>query len=190
VEVHQEIVALGRLASEAAIQMLCFKEQPLDIEVFFKWFTPIVVGLISAYFASSLALKKFKKEKVWDERRSAYKEVIESIEEIIHWAEQVRASHCCEPTIGGEANVDEPLRKLAKYSVTGSLIFSDEFHNLLKDANLKIHRLRFEIDDESKPDVGSEREMAEWNFQLANGIRKVLEECLLKLISVTKSERS
>jgi hypothetical protein len=161
----------------------------LSTAEFFKWFTPIIVGLISAYAASSLALKKFKKEKVWDERRAAYKEVIESIEEIIHWSEQVRASHCCEPTIGREGDLDGSLRNLAKYSATGALIFSDKFHEVLTDANSRIHRIMFQIDDESKPDLDSEREMAEWNFVLANEIRKVLEECLPELIRVAKSEQ-
>ncbi|WP_283742950.1 hypothetical protein [Sideroxydans sp. CL21] len=156
---------------------------------FFKWFTPIIVGLISAYVASSLALKKFKKEKVWDERRAAYKEVIESIEEIIHWSEQLRASHCCEPTIGREGDVDASLRNLAKYSATGALIFSESFHDILKDANGRIHRIMFQIDDESKPDLNSEKEMAEWRFVHASEMRKVLEECLPKLISVAKSEQ-
>ena len=140
----------------------------MNVEELFKWLTPIVVGFVSAYFASFLALKKSKKEKVWEERREKYKDVIESIEEIIHWAEHVRASHCCEPTIGSQSNVDEFIRKLAKYSTTGSLIFSDEFQSVLKNANLRIHRVMFEIDEDSKPDCGSERGMAEWRLALAN----------------------
>lgn len=126
---------------------------------------------------------------MWDERRATYKDVIESIEEIIHWSEHIRASHYCEPTIGSEGNLDESLRKLARFSTTGSLIFSDEFHSTLKDANLRIHRLMFEIDEESKPDCESKREMAEWRFSLANEIREVLEERLPKLIAVAKSEQ-
>jgi hypothetical protein len=144
----------------------------LEYAEFFKWFNPIVVGFISAASASLLTLRKFKQEKVWDERKSAYKEVIESIEELIYWSEQIRANHCCEPTIGVEANFDSSIRKISKFSATGSLIFSADFQKDLEQANSKIHRLIFEIDEESKPDLGSEREMADWDFSLANGIRK------------------
>ncbi|GGX71444.1 hypothetical protein [Saccharospirillum salsuginis] len=156
---------------------------------FFRWFTPIAVGLISAYVASLLALRKFKREKVWDERRTAYKELIETVEEIIYWAEQVRASHCCEPTIGHEGDVNASLRTLAKYSATGALIFSDKFHEVVMNANIRIHKLMFQIDDESMPDLHSEREMADWRLIQATEIRKILEECLPELIRVAKSEQ-
>ena len=97
----------------------------------FKWITPFVIGGTSAFLASWLALRKFKSEKTWDERRAAYKEVIESFEELAHWSEQVRASHFCEPTIGGEGKFDEPLRIISKYSATGSLLFSTKFQEIL-----------------------------------------------------------
>ena len=154
-----------------------------------KWLTSIVIGLASAWFASWLALRKFKNEKTWDERRAAYKDVIESFEELAHWSEQVRASHCCEPTIGGEAKFDESLRNISKYSATGSLLFSPKFQEILEGANAKLHRVRFQIDDESKPDMGSEREMTEWYFILAKEIRSIVDNSLPKLIETARNER-
>lgn len=161
----------------------------MNYEELFKWITPIVVGFCSALFASQLALRKFKSEKTWDERRSAYKEVIESLEELIHWAEQVRATHCCEPTIDGEALFYESLRNISKFSLTGSLIFSTKFQAILEKTNADIHRARFEIDEESRFDLDSEREMHEWRFILTNAIRKIAEDNLPKLISVARSEK-
>lgn len=161
----------------------------MNYEELFKWITPIVVGLGSSFIASWLALRKFKSEITWDERRATYKDVIESFEELIHWAEQVRATHCCEPTISGEAKFYESLRCISKFSATGSLIFSSEFQEILEQANSQLHKIRFQIDDESRPDLGSEKEMAEWYFTLANEIRIIVEDSLPKLINIAKSER-
>ncbi|MGI2144482.1 hypothetical protein [Shewanella frigidimarina] len=161
----------------------------MEYAEFFKWFNPIVVGFVSATLASQLALRKFKREKVWDEKRSAYKEVIESIEELIFWSEQVRANHCCEPTIAVEANFDSSIRKISKFSATGAFIFSTDFQKTLEQANSKIHRLIFKVDEESKPDLGSKREMADWHFGLANGIREILEELLPKLIEIANRDK-
>ena len=158
-------------------------------EDIFKWITPFIIGGASAFLASWLALRKFKSEKTWDERRAAYKEVIESFEELAHWSEQVRASHCCEPTIGGKGKFDESLRTISKYSATGSLLFSTEFQEILDVANAEINRVRFQVDDESKPDMGSDREMSEWYFILAKEIRGIVDNSLPKLINTARSER-
>lgn len=158
------------------------------MEDLLKFISPIIVGFLAAYFGSLLALRKFKREKVWDERRAAYKDVIESFEELIHWSEQVRAYHCCEPTIGGEAKFDESLRKISKFSATGSFIFSKKFQEILEQANENISRVRFKIDEESKPDQYTEAGSAEWYFVLANEIRSIVKDCLPKLIAIAKSE--
>ena len=160
----------------------------MDIEAILRFVSPITVGLVAAYLASKFAIRKFKEEKMWGERRESYREVIEAFEELTHWAEQVRASHCCEPTIGGDAKFDESLRKISKYSATGGLVFSSDFHNIVKESNSQISKIRFEIDDESKPDMYTEQGAAEWYFVLANEIRQIIDNNLPKLIKVATSE--
>lgn len=162
----------------------------LNINEVKDFLSPILIGFLAAYFGSLFALRKFKREKVWDERRAAYKEVIESLEELIYWSEQTRASHCCEPTIGGEAKFEESLRKIAKFSATGNLIFSKEFQDTLEDTNNLIFKVRFQIKEESLPDLDTERGHAEWLFILANGIRESVEPNLKKLIKIAKNELS
>ncbi|WXG51719.1 MAG: hypothetical protein RNU03_12885 [Candidatus Sedimenticola sp. (ex Thyasira tokunagai)] len=78
----------------------------MEIDAISKFLAPITVGFIAAYLGSVLALSKFKKEKLWDERRVIYKEVIESFEEIVFWCEYVRASHCCEPVIDSDISFE------------------------------------------------------------------------------------
>jgi hypothetical protein len=107
----------------------------LDIELILKYLSPMTTGLITALLASNFALRKFKQEKVWGERRGCYKEVIEAFEELSHWSEQVRATNFCEPTISGEIRFDESLRKISKFSATGALFFSKKFYEVVNQSN-------------------------------------------------------
>lgn len=164
------------------------KNLELDINTLLKFLSPVSVGLLAAFFSTKFAIRKFKEEKVWDERRGSYKEVIEAFEELLHWAEQTRAIHCCEPIIGRDANFDGALRMISKFASTGDLLFSDEFSAIVKETNIQIAQLRFSIDDESQPDMDDERAISEWNFILSNKIRPIVEERLPMLIDVAKSE--
>jgi hypothetical protein len=160
----------------------------LDIEAILKYLSPITVGLVAAFLASKFALVKFKQEKTWGERRESYKEVIEAFEELAHWAEQVRASHCCEPTIGGEAHFDESLRKISKFSATGAFFFSKSFHQIVEESNTKLSKTFFQINEESAPDSYTEQGASEWRFVLANHVRGIIDENLPKLVSIAMDE--
>jgi len=160
----------------------------VEIDEIFKYLSPITVGFLAAYLGSLLALKKFKKEKLWDERRAIYKEVIEAFEELGSWSEYMRASHCCEPTINVDVNFDEPLRLISKRSAIGGLFLSEEFQKVLEEAHIKLSQIRFQINEESMPDMGSERERAEWLFILSKEINEAVNEYLPKLISIAKNE--
>ena len=149
----------------------------------------IIVGVASALLASHLALRRSSREKLWAEKRSAYVDAIESVEELLYWSEVTRAVHCCEPVVGVETKFDESLRKLSKLSKTGSLIYSNRFHGRLVQVYDELRSAQFEIDEESKGDWDSEAKMSEWSFILANNVRAILEEQLPHLIEVARRER-
>ena len=160
----------------------------MEIDEISKYLSPITVGFLAAYLGSLVALKKFKKEKLWDERRAIYKEVIEAFEELGCWSEYMRASHCCEPTINVNVNFDEPLRVISKRSAIGGLFLSEAFQKVLEEANIKLSQIRFQINEESMPDMDSERERADWLFILSKEIKEAVNEYLPKLISIAKEE--
>lgn len=56
--------------------MVFLKETWVGIDEIFKYLSSILVGFLAAYFGSLLALKKFKKEKLWGEKRSIYKRLL------------------------------------------------------------------------------------------------------------------
>lgn len=160
----------------------------MDVEAILKYLSPITVGLLAAFFASKFALVKFKKEKTWGERRESYKETIEAFEELAHWAEQVRASHCCEPTIGGEAYFDESLRKISKFSATGGLYFSKSFHEIVEESNAKLSKTLFQINEDSAPDSSTDQGASEWRFILSCHVKGIIDENLPKLVSLAIDE--
>jgi hypothetical protein len=163
-------------------------ESQVEIDEISKYLSPITVGFIAAYFGSLLALNKFKKEKLWDERRAIYKEIIEAFEELGCWSEYTRALHCCEPTTDVDVKFDEPLRVISKRSAIGSLFLSESFQEVLEEANLKLSQTRFQIHEESRPDMYSERGRAEWLLVLSGEIKEIVDNYLPKLISIAKKE--
>jgi hypothetical protein len=160
----------------------------VEIDEISKFIAPLTVGFIAAYFGSLLALRKFKREKIWDERRSIYKEVIESFEEIIFWCEYVRASHCCEPVIESDVDFDSSLRKIARHSVSGELFSSPKFQKVLKQAHSELYRVRFQINEESMPDLYTDSGRDEWLFILSKEIGGVSKKHLDRLINLAKDE--
>ena len=160
----------------------------MEIDEISKFIAPLTVGFIAAYLGSLLALKKFKREKIWDERRSIYKEVIESFEKIIFWCEYVRASHCCEPVIESDVDFDSSLRKIARHSVSGGLFSSSKFQEVLEQAHAELYRVRFQINEESMPDLDTDRGRDEWLFILSKEIRDVSKKYLDQLINLAKDE--
>lgn len=152
-----------------------------------KLASPLVVGFLSAYGASLIALKKFKKEKFWDERRNAYAKVVGAFEELLYWAEQERAAHCCEPYISVASDPASALREIRRYSKIGSLQFSERFYEKLRKADIAISRAEFEIDEESIGD-NDEQSQHEWRFIRANTIREIVEGSLPVLLRLAKNE--
>lgn len=160
----------------------------MAIDEISQYLAPITVGFVAAYSASLLAINKFKQEKLWDERRAIYKDIIEAFEELQCWSEYTRASHCCEPTTEVSVKFDEPLRIISKHSATGGLFLSEDFQIILEEANIKLSQTRFQINEASMPDMHSEQGRAEWLFILSREIREVVENYLPKLISIAKKE--
>ncbi len=160
----------------------------MEIDAISNFLAPINVGFIAAYLGSLLALSKFKKEKLWNERKAIYKEIIEAFEELDCWSEYQRASHCCEPTINVDVKYDEPLRVISKRSAIGSLFLSDAFQENLSQANEKLMHIRFQIHEDSMPDMYTPEGRAEWLFTLSVAVKKIVDEHLPVLIAIAKNE--
>ncbi|HEC29491.1 MAG TPA: hypothetical protein ENI65_07890 [Gammaproteobacteria bacterium] len=160
----------------------------MDYSEIGKFISVIIIGFLSAYFGSLFALNKFKKEKFWNERRNTYKNIVEAFEELLHWAEQVRAEHCCEPSSAIEAKYEIALREISRYSETGGIIFSQEFYDITKEANKLIVQSIYKIHEQSLGESDTEQERSEWCFIQANEIGDIVNKYLPKLIEIARDE--
>jgi hypothetical protein len=68
------------------------------------------------------------------------------------------------------------------------LFLSEDFQITLEEANIKLSQTRFQINEESMPDMHSEQGRAEWLFILSKEIREIVDSYLPKLISIAKKE--
>ncbi len=160
----------------------------MEFNEIFKYIAQIIVVFLGAYFGSLLAWHKFKQEKLWEQRRVIYKEIIEAFEELGFWSEYIRASHYFEPTIEVNIQFDHSLRIISKHTATGSLFLSEGFQIILKEANVKLNQILFQVNEERRFDNDSEQSRAEWLLVLSKEIRMEIDIFLPKLISEAKKE--
>jgi hypothetical protein len=106
---------------------------------------------------------------------------------LLYWAEQECAAHCCEPYIGVASDPESARREIRRYSNIGSLQFSEQFYEKLKEADTAISRVEFEIDEESRGD-NDEQSQHEWRFIRAKKIREIVEGSLPVLLGLARIE--
>jgi len=148
----------------------------------------IIIGFISALIGSRLAFLKFKQEKLWGERKAIYKEIIIAFEELGSWAEDRRASICCESTINVDFNYDQPLRTISKWNAVGSLFISDNFQKCLNEAYDKIAELKSRVHEEAMCESDNLEKSLYVSLDSAVGMKEIVLEYLPRLISEAREE--
>lgn len=151
-----------------------------------KVLIPLVSSFIGAILGSYFALSKFKKEKIWDEKRELYSKVIIALEDISYWAEQTRAKHCCEYSNSTLSNVNESLREIQKLSVSGRLVMNQRFHDLLVQVNNELNKECFNAHENWQEN--SDNPYSDFNFRHAVSVKEIISGYLPKLIDIAKSE--
>jgi hypothetical protein len=93
----------------------------------------LVVPAVAALMAIWLATRKFKKERLWQDKYSAYQRVLESIEAVRYWADEASSEVAMLPTIGwfnGKTSSEfyaEAKREISKQTTIGTLLLSEPF---------------------------------------------------------------
>lgn len=52
------------------------------------WLISFFTALIADFFGSYIAIKKFKKEKIWQEKYQSYQEILSALEAILLWSNE------------------------------------------------------------------------------------------------------
>ena len=94
------------------------------------WFISFCTALLAAFFGSMLTIRKFKKEKIWQEKYQAYRDVLSALEAMLLWADETYCDQKMIPTKGTGGieggnwpSFAEARRVIAKTTCIGKIFF-------------------------------------------------------------------
>lgn len=156
-----------------------------------NWFKDLVVPAGAALGALALAMRKFRHERLWQEKYSAYRRVLESIEAIRYWGDEASSEVHMLPTVGWfdgkEAHqfYAEAKREVAKQTSIGTVLLSSEFVSALQEFQTELFRETFDAADEMHDDD----QEAEFAFgQHAAKVRDIADKHLSTLIELARRD--
>lgn len=155
-----------------------------------SWFSSFATVLLASFIGSSLAWRKYKKEKIWQEKYNAYRELVGAIQNMKHWADETYSSCLCLPTIGGTEGEEfhrgyaEARRCISKYIDIGKLLISDEVGDKLNEMNKLLWEEDFRFGDEGMDDSNYHDELSGH----AETIRKIIDDRLEDIITLSKKD--
>lgn len=162
-----------------------------------SWLISIFTILFTAFFGYLFgylfAVKKFKKEKLWQEKYQTYQDILSALEAMILWANETYCSNKMIPTIGTHSLDKEKVicfaearRVIAKVSCIGKLIISDEVIAELGLLEKALWGEDFRAEEENyHPDTSEESETI---AKHAENIRKLVEPRLDNIIKYAKKD--
>lgn len=148
--------------------------------------TPTIAAVLGYFFV----LWKYKKEKMWQEKYNAYREILDAIHNMKHWADETYSSCLCLPTIGvaGEEEFHrgyaEARRCVSKYIDIGKLVISDEVAEKLSEMNGLLWEESFRFEDTGMDDNNYSDELS----RHAENVKKIIDGRLEEIINLSKKD--
>ena len=145
-------------------------------------------ALVAAFLASFLALRKFKKERLWQEKYEAYKEILNSIHEMRFWASENYASSLCLPTVGKSEETWQTYslakKTLLKHIQSGQLLISDAVTEKLQALVSEIWNQEHNFLETGTDEHNYHHELAEH----AEKIEKIIDTHLAGIVQLSKDD--
>jgi len=148
--------------------------------------TPIIAAVLGYFFV----LWKYKKEKMWQEKYNAYREILDAIQNMRHWADETYSSCHCLPTIGRAGGDEfhrgyaEARRCVSKYIGIGKLVISDKVAEKLNEMNGLLWEEAFRFEDEGMDDNNYNDELS----RHAEKVRNIIDGLLEEIITLSKKD--
>tara|TARA_R110001583_G_scaffold49686_1_gene155511 strand:- start:1767 stop:2273 length:507 start_codon:yes stop_codon:yes gene_type:complete len=158
------------------------------------WFVSFCTALLAAFFGSLLAIKKFKKEKIWSEKYKAYQDVLSALEAMLLWANETYCHQKMIPTKGTQGieggnwpSFSEARRVIAKTTRVGSLLLPTEVIDELEALESDLWNENFRADDERYyyPNTHEESEAI---AEHADNVEKLIKPRLKAIIQHAKKD--
>lgn len=154
-------------------------------------FTDIIVLVLIALVAVMIALRKFKKERIWQDKYSSYRKVLESIEAIHYWGDECNSDAHMLPTINhfdGKNSSEfyaEAQREVLKQSNIGTLLLSSKFIEKLDEFLKELSKEKFSASEEHYDD-DNERYLAFGSHGAK--VRDIASKYLPQLIAIARKD--
>jgi len=151
----------------------------------------LLVPALAALAGLWLATRKFKREKLWQEKYVSYQKVLESIEAIRYWGDEISAEVHMLPTVGwfdGKDSKDfyaEAKREVAKQITIGTVLLSEPFVLKLAEFQQELFTQTYEASE----DFHEDEQEADFAYaQHASQIRGIADKYLPELINIARSD--
>ena len=154
-------------------------------------FTDILVPALAALGAVLITMRKFKKERIWQDKYASYRKVLESIEAIHYWGDECNSDVHMLPAIGhfdGKTSSEyyaEAQREALKQSMIGTLLLSSQFIDKLDEFLKELGNEKFSASEEHY-DSEQERYLAFGNH--AAEVRNISSKYLPQLIAIARTD--
>jgi hypothetical protein len=154
-------------------------------------FKDLVVPALAAIAGLWMATRKFKHERLWQEKYAAYQRVLSSIEAIRYWGDEISADVHMLPSIGwfdGKSAHDfyaEAKREVAKQSTIGTVLLAPAFVEKLNALQTELFRKTHEASKDFQPNEQDE----EFAYGAhAENVRNLTDEFLPDLIKLARRD--
>lgn len=150
----------------------------------------VLVPATSAVVGVWLATRRFKHERLWQEKYLAYQRVLSSIEAIRYWGDEISSDVHMLPTVGwfdGKSAHDfyaEARREVAKQCAIGTVLLAPAFVQELTEFQQELFRKEHEARDSPTDELDEEFAIGEH----AAEVRSLTDEHLPILIKLARSD--
>jgi hypothetical protein len=151
----------------------------------------ILVPAIAAISGLALATRKFKRERLWQEKYAAYQRILASIEAIRHWGDEVSSEVHMLPTIGsfdGKEPTEfyaDAKREVAKQVSIGTILLSKSFVEELSKFQTELFQQIYDANEEWHED---EQEAHHALGAHASRVRGIADNYLGRLIELSRKD--
>jgi len=154
-------------------------------------FKDLLVPAMAALIGFWLATRKFKNERLWQEKYAAYQRVFASIEAIRYWGDEISTDVHMLPSIGwfgGKKPNDfyaEAKREVAKQCQIGTVLLAPEFVDMLAKFQSELFHKAHQASVDFQPNEQDD----EFAFGAhAAEVRNLVDEYLPNLIGLARND--
>lgn len=154
-------------------------------------FKDIVVPAMAAWGALWIAMRKFKHERLWQDKYASYQRVLEAVEAIRYWGDEVSSETHMLPSVGhfdGKTPAEvyaAAQREVVRQTTVGTLLLSREFISKLRKFSSDFYDERYSESDEHYDDDRDEH-LAYGNH--ATRVRKIADAYLSELVALARED--